>query len=79
VEGASFDKQCHANDITGGRSEMEEFVKVFANAIDYVKSYTDTLVIATADHSTGGLSMGQGSAYEWNTEPIQQMKHSGKW
>lgn len=79
VEGASIDKQGHANDITGVMSEMEGFEKAFANAIDYAKSHPDTLVIATADHSTGGLSMGQGSAYEWNPEPIQQMKHSGKW
>lgn len=79
VEGASIDKQGHANDITGVMSEMEGFEKAFANAIDYAKTHPDTLVVATADHSTGGLSMGQGSAYEWNPEPIQQMKHSGKW
>ncbi|HEC2146743.1 TPA: alkaline phosphatase [Staphylococcus delphini] len=79
VEGASIDKQGHANDVTGVMSEMEGFEKAFANAIDYAKSHPDTLVVATADHSTGGLSMGQGSAYEWNPDPIKNMKHSGKW
>ncbi|PCF63990.1 alkaline phosphatase [Staphylococcus intermedius] len=79
VEGASIDKQGHSNDVTGVMSEMEAFEKAFANAIDYAKANPDTLVVATADHSTGGLSMGEGGTYEWNPEPIQQMKHSGKW
>lgn len=79
VEGASIDKQGHSNDVTGVMSEMEAFEKAFANAIDYAKANPDTLVAATADHSTGGLSMGEGGIYEWNPVPIQQMKHSGKW
>ncbi|UXS21971.1 alkaline phosphatase [Staphylococcus delphini] len=79
VEGASIDKQGHSNDVTGVMSEMEAFEKAFANAIDYAKANPDTLVVATADHSTGGLSMGEGGIYEWNPVPIQQMKHSGKW
>ena len=46
----------HTNDITGVMSEMSGFETAFDNAINYAKTHKDTLVVATADHSTGGLS-----------------------
>lgn len=41
-------------------SEMGGFEKAFQNAIDYSNKHKDTLVVATADHSTGGLSIAKG-------------------
>src|SRR5699024_5555439 len=77
VEGASIDKAGHPNDITGVMSEMEGFEKSFDYAMNYAKENPDTLVVATADHSTGGLSIAKGEEYLWNPEVIHQMKHSG--
>lgn len=77
VEGASIDKAAHSNDITGVMSEMEGFEKAFDQAINYAENRDDTLVIATADHSTGGLSIAKGQDYKWNPDAIHQMKHSG--
>ena len=34
-------------------------------------------LLATADHSTGGLSTAKGKDYKWNPEAIHKMKHSG--
>ncbi|EKU48496.1 alkaline phosphatase [Staphylococcus massiliensis] len=79
VEGASIDKSAHPNDITGVMSEMEGFEKAFENATNYAKQNPDTLVVATADHSTGGLSMAKGKEYRWDPEYIRQMKHSGSY
>ncbi|UWF57110.1 alkaline phosphatase [Staphylococcus hyicus] len=79
VEGASIDKQGHANDITGVMSEMSGFETAFENAMKYAKQHKDTLVIATADHSTGGLTIGKGKDYKWDAKAVQSMKHSGKW
>ncbi|NJH99099.1 alkaline phosphatase [Staphylococcus hyicus] len=79
VEGASIDKQGHANDITGVMSEMSGFETAFENAMKYAKQHKDTLVVATADHSTGGLTIGKGKDYKWEAKAIQSMKHSGKW
>ncbi|MCE4966505.1 alkaline phosphatase [Staphylococcus chromogenes] len=79
VEGASIDKQGHANDVTGVMSEMESYEKAFEQAIAYANNHPDTLVVSTADHSTGGLSMGKDGEYNWKPEPIRQMKHSGRW
>ena len=49
-------------------SEMGGFEKAFQNAIDYSNKHKDTLVVATADHSTGGLSIAKGKDYVWNPE-----------
>ena len=77
VEGASIDKAAHPNDITGVMSEMSGFETAFDNAINYAKTHKDTLVVATADHSTGGLSTAKGKDYKWNPEAIHKMKNSG--
>lgn len=79
VEGASIDKAGHPNDITGVMSEMEGFEKAFEYAMNYAKHNPDTLVVATADHSTGGLSIAKGEDYVWNPDSIHKMKHSGKY
>lgn len=79
IEGASIDKQGHANDITGVMSEMSGFESAFENAMKYAQQHPDTLVVATADHSTGGLTIGKGKDYKWDPKAIQSMKHSGKW
>ncbi|MFZ8102541.1 alkaline phosphatase, partial [Staphylococcus arlettae] len=79
VEGASIDKAGHPNDVTGVMSEMGGFEKAFKHATEYAKSNPDTLVVATADHSTGGMSIAKGEDYEWNPDAIHSMKHSGKY
>ncbi|MBI5974404.1 alkaline phosphatase [Staphylococcus canis] len=79
VEGASIDKAAHANDVTGVMSEMDGFASAFDSAMAYAKQHPDTLVVATADHSTGGFSIGKDDKYKWDPKPIQNMKHSGQW
>ena len=61
VEGASIDKSGHPNDITGVMSEMGGFEKAFQKCNRLLKQTQKTLlVVATADHSTGGLSIAKG-------------------
>ncbi|MEB7039426.1 alkaline phosphatase [Staphylococcus gallinarum] len=79
VEGASIDKSGHPNDVTGVMSEMSGFEKSFDYAMNYAKSHPDTLVVATADHSTGGMTIAKGKDYVWNPKAIHQMKHSGSY
>ncbi|WP_448969441.1 alkaline phosphatase [Macrococcus capreoli] len=76
VEGSQIDWAGHANDITGAMSEMQDFDLAFQEAINFAKTDCNTLVIATADHSTGGLSMGQGGEYNFFVDPIKKMKHT---
>lgn len=55
VEGGRIDHACHANDISRAVSETIEFSNAVVEAIKWSKGRTDTLLVVTADHETGGL------------------------
>ncbi|MDQ1004475.1 alkaline phosphatase [Neobacillus niacini] len=74
VEGSQIDWAAHDNDIVGVMSEMEDFEKAFKVAIDFAKKDGHTLVIATADHSTGGFSLGAQGQYNWFSSVINTVK-----
>lgn len=76
VEGSQVDWAGHDNDIVGAMSEMEDFEKAYAAAIEFAKKDKHTLVIATADHSTGGFSIGADGIYNWFGEPIAAAKRT---
>lgn len=71
VEGSQIDWAGHDNDIVGAMSEMEDFAKAFKAAIDFAKKDGHTLVVATADHSTGGLTLGKDGEYNFFVDPIK--------
>ncbi|KGX86113.1 alkaline phosphatase [Pontibacillus litoralis] len=71
VEGSQIDWAGHSNDIVGAMSEMEDFEKAFAAAIEFAEEDGETLVVTTADHSTGGLSIGVDGPYEFDPEAIK--------
>ncbi|RWZ54686.1 alkaline phosphatase [Halobacillus fulvus] len=70
VEGSQIDWAGHDNDVVAAMSEMEDFEKAFEEAIEFAKKDKHTLVVATADHSTGGISIGRGGPYVFNPEVI---------
>ncbi|QDP42126.1 alkaline phosphatase [Radiobacillus deserti] len=74
VEGSQIDWAGHDNDVVGAMSEMEDFEEAFQAAINFARKDRHTLVVATADHSTGGLSIGSNGEYNWNPEPIKAAK-----
>ncbi|HET7627141.1 MAG TPA: alkaline phosphatase [Bacillales bacterium] len=74
VEGSQIDWAGHDNDIVGAMSEMEDFADAVQAAIAYAKKDKHTLVVVTADHSTGGLSVGSGYKYVFYPKAIQAAK-----
>ncbi|MGD6816400.1 alkaline phosphatase [Metabacillus sp. 84] len=74
VEGSQIDWAGHDNDIVAAMSEMEDFERAYKAAIEYAKKDKHTLVVATADHSTGGFSMGAGGEYNFKVEPLLAAK-----
>ncbi|MFD1019898.1 alkaline phosphatase [Thalassobacillus hwangdonensis] len=76
VEGSQIDWAGHDNDVVGAMSEMEDFEKAFQAAIDFAKKDKHTLVVTTADHSTGGLTIGSGGPYVFNPEIIKQTERT---
>ena len=76
VEGSQIDWAAHDNDIVGVMSEMEDFEKAFKVAVDFAKKDGHTLVIATADHSTGGFTIGAQGQYNWFSSVIKAVKRT---
>jgi alkaline phosphatase len=55
VEGGLIDHACHSNDIRRCVLETVEFGNSVQQAIDWAAGRSDTLILVTADHETGGL------------------------
>jgi alkaline phosphatase len=73
IEGGNIDHAAHANDIARDVQEVLEFNRTVQVVLDWAAGRSDTLVIVTADHETGGLSIlqnnGQGKVptVTWST------------
>lgn len=73
VEGGKIDWLCHANDMATVPEvlDMDEAVKV---AFEFYQQHPDeTLIVVTADHETGGLTLGRGP-YELNMEALRYQR-----
>jgi alkaline phosphatase len=57
VEGGRIDHACHANDIIRSVWEIIEFSEAVQEVIDWAAGRTDTFILVTADHETGGLTV----------------------
>lgn len=77
VEGSLIDGMGHANNAEAQQLEMQGFMGAIEVAVEYAKAHEGTLVVVTADHETGGLSIvssdanfnlsEQGVEYRWTT------------
>lgn len=76
IEGSQIDWGAHDNDIVATMSEMEDFEQAFQTVIDFAKKDKETLVVMTADHSTGGFTMGANGQYNWFAEPVQNAERT---
>lgn len=57
VEGSQIDFACHDNDSTTMVEEMIDFNNTLNVVLDYAEKDGNTLVVVTADHETGGLTI----------------------
>lgn len=64
VEGARIDKSAHDNDYPAVVREVLDFDKAVEAAIRFAEADGHTLVIVTADHETGALSLRDGNPAE---------------
>ena len=76
VEGSIIDWAGHANDIATTMSEMDEFARTIEIAEAYVRKHPDTLMVITADHDTGGLTVGANNKKSWSPELLHKVKAS---
>ncbi len=61
AEGAKIESYGHANDIGGVINESIAFDRAITDSLKFADADQNTLVIVTADHETGGLTLPQGN------------------
>ncbi|WP_447072910.1 alkaline phosphatase [Shewanella indica] len=76
VEGSLIDWAGHNNDIAAAMAEMDEFARTMEVVEQFVRQNPNTLMVATADHNTGGLSIGSKGKYAWNPEVLKGLSAS---
>lgn len=76
VEGSQIDWAGHDNDIVGVISEMEDFQEAIRAAVSFAREAGDTLVVVTADHETGGLSLAAEKHYFWDGQVLRGVRRT---
>jgi alkaline phosphatase len=76
VEGSQIDWGGHSNDIAASMGEMHDLALTLEWLTQYVDSHPDTLFVVTADHSTGGMTIGARGEYNWAPFWLQHLKSS---
>ncbi|PTB93628.1 alkaline phosphatase [Marivirga lumbricoides] len=59
IEGSYIDWGGHAEDADMVIEEVRDFDETIGAVMDYVETHPNTLLIVTADHETGGMSVGK--------------------
>ncbi|WP_025821769.1 alkaline phosphatase [Shewanella marina] len=76
VEGSLIDWAGHSNDIATAMHEMDEFANSIETVEQFSRQHPDTLMVVTADHNTGGLSIGANSKYQWDSALVKGINAS---
>jgi alkaline phosphatase len=78
VEGGRIDHAAHSNDPASMVQELIEFDSVIGWAKNYVDSHPNVSIVATADHETGGLTLGHNAVYDYYPQVLQKVIHSSE-
>lgn len=78
VEGGKIDWACHANDAAAAAHDVAAFDEAIAEAVAFYQVHpSETLIVVTADHECGGLSLGNASqGYESRLQLLRRQKVS---
>ncbi|MCS1350667.1 alkaline phosphatase [Mechercharimyces sp. CAU 1602] len=76
VEGGRIDHAGHANMSAANMTDMLAFDDAVKEAYRFARKDKNTLVIVTADHETGGMSLGANGTYAFNKEVIEKQKRT---
>ncbi|WP_440876692.1 alkaline phosphatase [Thalassotalea sp. PLHSN55] len=76
VEASQIDWGGHVNDVAAAMTEMDDLAATLEYLSSYVEQNPDTLVVLTADHSTGGFTIGANGKYAWQPEVLHKLTMS---
>lgn len=77
IEGGQIDWTAHSNDGAAVIHETIDFSEAIKIAVAFYRQHPDeTLILVTADHETGGLSLGRDGKYAVNPLAFDEQQHS---
>lgn len=76
IEASQIDWAGHANDIASAMAEMADLAETLSWLEGYVSERDDTLMVITADHSTGGLTLARDRDYLWAPQILSNLSSS---
>jgi len=76
IEASQVDWAGHANDVGSAMAEMDDLAKTLEYLEGYVQKHPDTLVVLTADHSTGGFTIAANGKYKWDPTVLRTLNQS---
>ena len=68
VEGSQIDYQGHGNSTEGVIDEVLDFDRAIRLALDFAERDGETLVVITADHETGAITLNDRGEYEFTSD-----------
>lgn len=78
IEGSQIDVAAHRNDLAETVREVLDFDRAVGEVLRWMQQHPDTLLLVTADHQTGGLSILGGSIPEGRVDArFSTGSHSG--
>jgi len=76
VEGGRIDHACHGHDGATAAADVIAFDEAVKEALNFAKKNGNTLIIVTADHETGGLTIGGYGEYSFKPDILLGQKGS---
>ncbi len=76
LEASQVDWAGHGRDINSAMAEMQDLHAMLEWLAEYQAQHPDTLVVLTADHSTGGLTLAANGEYRWEPESLHGITSS---
>eukprot|EP01120_Amphizonella_sp_Union-15-10_P005830 TRINITY_DN1786_c0_g1_i1.p1 TRINITY_DN1786_c0_g1~~TRINITY_DN1786_c0_g1_i1.p1 ORF type:complete len:333 (+),score=66.60 TRINITY_DN1786_c0_g1_i1:603-1601(+) len=70
IEGSRIDMAAHNNDLAAHYRDILALDEAFSVVLDFAKNDTQTLVILTADHETGGLTLGTDPSLDFDPDNL---------
>ena len=77
IEGSQIDLGGHATNFKYVMSELKDFDEAIKAVLDFAEADGETLVIVTADHETGGLTIKEGSKLKKVKPNFAYGRHTG--
>ncbi|TDJ71323.1 MAG: alkaline phosphatase [Planctomycetota bacterium] len=80
VEGGRIDHAGHGNDPAAHVADILAYDDAVAVALEFARADGNTLVVSTADHETGGMTLGRAidglAVYAWDPEILRRVRGS---